>query len=68
MDDRGDRRYAEINAPFECEHKDAWLGKGYYFWDNSIHRAHDWGRNAYKGRYFFVQSQLFLRIRKTFLI
>lgn len=36
------------DAPFICYRKDAWLGYGYYFWDNSLDYAKKWGENGYK--------------------
>jgi hypothetical protein len=43
IEDRGNPEYIENTGPFECLDKNAWLGKGYYFWDTFIENAHWWG-------------------------
>lgn len=34
-----------LEAPIMCTRFDAWLGEGYYFWDNEIDAIH-WGNNS----------------------
>ena len=51
IEDKSNPKYTELNAPFLCIRSDAWLGKGYYFWDTFIENAHWWGEVWYKGNY-----------------
>lgn len=53
VEDRGRVEY----TPIFCEAKDAWLGKGYYFWDSEIKDAHWWGQEHYNGFYVICQSK-----------
>lgn len=48
----------EKNAPFQCTRSDAWLGKGYYFWDTFIEVAKQWGECAYKNNYIICKTQV----------
>jgi hypothetical protein len=48
LEDRLNIDYVEGNGPFECIRDDAWLGKGYYYWDTFIENAHLWGEKIYK--------------------
>jgi hypothetical protein len=41
-------------APFICYRKDAWLGYGYYFWDNSLYYAKKWGEDGYKIKGYII--------------
>lgn len=47
---------AEIleKAPFICYRKDAWLGYGYYFWDNNLEYAKKWGEDGYKAKGYII--------------
>lgn len=47
LEDRGNIDYIETEGPFICNHKGAWLGTGYYFWDTNFNWALDWGEFAY---------------------
>ena len=40
----------EVNGPFSCHRKDAWLSQGYYFWEH-VDLAHTWGIVTYSGNY-----------------
>jgi len=40
----------EVDGPFDCTHKGAWLGTGSYFWDTNIDWAHEWGDIGYRRR------------------
>lgn len=42
--------FVEVNGPFLCDRKDAWLSRGYYFWEH-VDLAHTWGIFAYSGSY-----------------
>ncbi len=43
------------------EPKYQFLGEGYYFWDDNIHRAHNWGKSHYKGKYLILEASLELK-------
>lgn len=53
IDDRGKQKY----APICCKADDAWLGKGFYFWDTRIEDAHWWGQSHYNGIYAICESE-----------
>jgi len=42
-----EHRLLQLSAPKKCEEKDAWLGIGYYFWDEH-EDAIRWGNNSKK--------------------
>lgn len=48
LEDRDNVDYVEANGPFQCDIKDRWLGKGYYYWDTFINSAHFWGYVSYR--------------------
>jgi hypothetical protein len=56
VEDRGNRKYVENNAPFKCERSDAWFGHGFYFWDTEDKWAHTWGKTCYrrKGKGYII--------------
>jgi|WetSurMetagenome_2_1015567.scaffolds.fasta_scaffold276741_3 hypothetical protein len=56
LEDRDNPDGIEINGPFKCDRKDAWLGDGYYFWDTFIELAHWWGHKGYNGNYIICKS------------
>ena len=56
LEDRGNPDEIEENAPFPCRSQNAWLGKGYYFWDTFIENAHWWGEVRYKDSYVICQA------------
>ena len=47
-----EKRKKRLTKPILCERDDAWLGNGYYFW-NDIFDANDWGHNSKKKSGFF---------------
>lgn len=47
LEDRSNNDFVELNGPFLCDNKRAWLGRGYYYWETFIEYAHWWGRVAY---------------------
>lgn len=47
VEDRKNPEEIEHDAPYICDADNAWLGKGYYFWDTLIENAHWWGRSHY---------------------
>ena len=66
VEDKDNADYIENNSPFRIANIDqAYLGSGYYFWDNHINLAHWWGDMRYDGQYvicegkFTVPSELF---------
>jgi len=46
----------EKNGPFKCESKTAWLGTGYYFWEQFIENAQWWGKQIHGGNYIICSS------------
>lgn len=46
------------NAPYRCTRRDAWLSHGYYFWDQDIERAKQWGESSYAGKYVVVEYEM----------
>lgn len=68
LEDRGNYDYIENNGPFICNHKNAWLGIGYYFWDSFIDNAHWWGIEGacYKKGYIICESTFELDENKCF--
>ena len=59
VEDRNNPDHIEQETPFLCSHQGAWLGKGYYLWEQFIENAHWWGTQAYKknGAYVIVQFE-----------
>lgn len=56
LEDRDNLDEIEMDGPFPCTRKDAWLGYGCYFWDSRLDWAIDWGVKSYniKGKDFVV--------------
>ena len=58
----GGAEYVKQHAPFisskGADNNYPFLGEGYYFWDNNIERAHSWGKNHYKKKYYIVECGL----------
>lgn len=52
VENRDNADEVEQNAPYMCVNQNAWLGKGYYFWDTFIELAHQWGKLSYNDNYF----------------
>ncbi len=49
--------YIEANAPFPVQAlKNAYLGGGYYFWDDHIELAHWWGQTHCQDSYIICQG------------
>lgn len=46
-------------GPYPCNWENAWLGKGYYFWDSFIENAHWWGEEIrkYPDGYIICQAE-----------
>ncbi|MDR1090505.1 MAG: hypothetical protein LBL79_05450 [Prevotella sp.] len=57
VEDRGDPEHIENYGPFKCKRKDAWLGDGYYFWENYIDNAHWWGKHSYNDNYVICYTE-----------
>lgn len=58
------KAYIEHNSPFKSLKRKKlngkgfiipFLGEGYYFWEENINAAHDWGKRHCKGKYNIVQ-------------
>lgn len=48
-----------LTEPIKCVREDAWLGEGYYFWDD-LEFAHEWGRTSKKrtGHYEIYETEI----------
>ncbi len=55
LEDRGNPDEVELNSPYPCNWKNAWLGSGYYFWDSFIENAHWWGKVRYQNNYIICK-------------
>lgn len=57
LQDRDNPDYIEENGPFPVEdYKSAYLGNGYYFWDNHLELAQYWGEKHCKIPYVICQA------------
>lgn len=67
LEDR-DIHKIETDGPFPCNGKNAWLGKGFYFWDSFIDNAHWWGLEGacYSKGYVICKSTFELDDTKCF--
>ncbi len=52
--------YIEDYGPFKCTRGDAWLGHGYYFWeeDEEMFYAHKWGVESCDNSYVICSADL----------
>ena len=57
LEDRGFADTVERDGPFLCREKGAWLGRGYYFWDEDIKLAHWWGMQTTNGAYIICEAK-----------
>lgn len=58
LEDRLNPDTVEKHGPYESG-KSHWLGKGYYFWDRNIQRAHWWGNRWYhNSSYMICQAEV----------
>lgn len=55
VEDKDNPDFVEANGPFLCEHN-AWLGRGYYFWDRFYEIAQWWGESHYRGGYMICSA------------
>ena len=57
--------YVKCHAPFLSQANNRqWLTQGYYFWTDSDHFAHEWGRKAVQGRYAIVHCAIELNRKR----
>lgn len=52
----GNRQSGNVAKPILCMDDEAWLGSGYYFWDNSLESAEWWGKEHYHSNFFINRS------------
>jgi len=54
-----EKRNKDLRAPVKCTRSDAWLGDGYYFWDDEID-ALKWGHSSKKrtGRFQVYRADI----------
>lgn len=58
LTDRDNPDYILDNGPFKCNHHNAWLGTGYYFWDTFIENAHWWGKDWLNQPYIICEAKI----------
>lgn len=58
VEDRDNIDYIENHAPFKCSNRRAWLSYGYYFWEQDLERAIEWGKKNYLNGYVIIECQL----------
>lgn len=58
LKDRDNPDYILNNGPFKCNHKKAWLGTGYYFWDTFEENANWWGKDWLKQPYVICEAHI----------
>lgn len=62
---KGTKAYLQKNAPFRSvsgkNDSALYLGDGFYFWDDNIERAHQWGKVHYKGDYSILEYPILLK-------
>lgn len=56
VEDLGNAEYVEKHAPFLSEGNAAFLGPGYYFWENDLDLAHWWGKLRYGDDYMICEA------------
>ena len=56
LEDKDNPDDVERDGPFICDRKDAWLGRGYYFWDTFIELGHWWGNHYYGESYIICHA------------
>jgi len=52
-----EKRTPRLTVPIRCVRRDAWLGKGFYFWDD-LEDAVQWGRQAKRPKYEIYQAEI----------
>lgn len=55
VSDKGNPDYVNEAGPFPSS-TSHWLGKGYYFWDGLMQRAHWWGEHHCGGNYMICRA------------
>jgi hypothetical protein len=59
--------YINSEAPFLSGSGDnQWLTQGYYFWTDSSHFAHKWGKDSYNNDYSIIECKLIMDVEKLF--
>jgi hypothetical protein len=43
-------------GPYKCTKDDAWLGHGYYFWEDSMRPAKYWGKKFHDNKYIICKG------------
>ncbi|MGO3805988.1 MAG: hypothetical protein ACTJHT_06765 [Sphingobacterium sp.] len=44
-------------GPYKCLRSDAWLGHGYYFWEDSLRPAKYWGKRMHDNKYIIGKGR-----------
>ncbi|MGB5941896.1 MAG: hypothetical protein WBG71_03375 [Leeuwenhoekiella sp.] len=60
LEDRDNPDEVVREGPYPCNRINAWLGKGYYFWEHYVEHAHWWGQKGggYNGSYFVCSAEI----------
>lgn len=53
---RNNNEFVLTNGPFKCEKDNAWLGHGYYFWEDSLRPAKYWGKKFHDDNYIICRG------------
>ena len=62
LQDKENPDYVEGNGPFAVENiRDAYLGEGYYFWDDHLDLAHWWGEYHCQNNYIICQAEFMIQ-------
>lgn len=65
LEDKDNIDIVELDGPFPCTHKGAWLGYGCYLWDTRFDWAIDWGHIAYTSKQkVFIIGRTWIDITK----
>lgn len=63
---KNDEGFILNSIPFLCTADDAWLGKGYYFWDGFEDPAHRWGQTHCGGKFIITLFEISMQYDRLF--
>lgn len=67
LEDTNNYDEIENHGPYKCRKENAWLGHGYYFWEEEIKWAHKWGADAGYGSNYIIVKSSYDYDKKNFL-
>ena len=56
LEDRNNPQEIVSDGPFGCKRSDAWLGNGFYFWENYFEHAKWWGSKGCNDNYVICSA------------